>query len=118
MICAQRVRDAISEAVKEAGSASRLATILHPRVGREYNHRTVSAWRRGDAMPPADVYDAVLDYLNRSTRGRRGAKTLAARVSSLEAWRQRHDPSDRDREAHTPDHTSLEDYLPAEGDVT
>jgi hypothetical protein len=56
---ATTVANVISEAIGRAGKARALAKLIEPLVGREYADRTVSAWGRGDVMPPADVVIAA-----------------------------------------------------------
>ncbi|TMC03518.1 MAG: hypothetical protein E6J41_27210 [Chloroflexi bacterium] len=51
----------VAEAVERAGKALALARRIEPLIGRSYANRTVSAWARGDVMPPADaVFAAAL----------------------------------------------------------
>ncbi len=51
----------IAEAIDGTGKALALAGKIEPLVGRPYASRTVSAWSRGDVMPPADaVFAAAL----------------------------------------------------------
>lgn len=49
------VREAIKVAIERAGKAQALALRVESLLHRPYNHRTVSAWARGDAMPPGDA---------------------------------------------------------------
>ncbi len=49
----------VREAVDQAGKAQALALRIQTFLGRSYNHRTVSAWGRSAAMPPADAAFAV-----------------------------------------------------------
>lgn len=53
------VAEVVSEAIDRAGKALALATKIQPLIGRSYADRTVSAWGRGDVMPPADVVFAA-----------------------------------------------------------
>jgi hypothetical protein len=45
----------MAEAIDNAGKAMALSSRIEPIIGRTYADRTVSAWGRGDVMPPADV---------------------------------------------------------------
>jgi hypothetical protein len=45
----------MAEAIDNAGKALALGSKIQPLLGRSYADRTVSAWGRGDVMPPADV---------------------------------------------------------------
>ena len=53
------VAEVISEAIDRAGKALALARRIQPLLGRTYADRTVSAWGRGDVMPPADAVFAA-----------------------------------------------------------
>jgi hypothetical protein len=53
------VAEVVSEAIERAGKALALARKIEPLIGRTYADRTVSAWGRGDVMPPADAVFAA-----------------------------------------------------------
>ncbi len=53
------VASVIGQAIDEAGKALALAAKIEPLLGRTYAGRTVSAWSRGDIMPPADAVFAA-----------------------------------------------------------
>jgi transcriptional regulator with XRE-family HTH domain len=45
----------MQEAKSRAGKAGALALRMEPHVGRRYDEDSVSAWVRGQAVPPADA---------------------------------------------------------------
>jgi hypothetical protein len=53
------VASVIGQAIDQAGKALALAAKIEPLLGRTYAGRTVSAWSRGDVMPPADAVFAA-----------------------------------------------------------
>lgn len=57
------VADVVSEAIDRAGKAMALARKIEPLIGRTYADRTVSAWGRGDVMPPADAVLAAAQVM-------------------------------------------------------
>jgi hypothetical protein len=75
------VRDVVHGAVRRAGKAQALAAQLQDRLGRSYNYRTISAWARGDAMPPADALLAAAQAADISLDERLG---IGREVSQLE----------------------------------
>ncbi|MDQ6771639.1 MAG: hypothetical protein M3024_01410 [Candidatus Dormibacteraeota bacterium] len=69
---AQVVAQAISEAIDRSGKALALARKIQPLVGRLYANRTISAWGRGDVMPPADAAFAAAQATGVSLDGKLG----------------------------------------------
>src|SRR5215469_2046047 len=49
----------MEEAKNRAGKAAALAARMEPHVGRRYDEDSVSAWVRGQAVPPADAFLAA-----------------------------------------------------------
>ncbi len=78
----------IDQAIEEAGKALALAAKIEPLLGRSYAGRTVSAWSRGDVMPPADAVFAAAKVsgisLDEKLGVRREPNEIERRVASLE----------------------------------
>jgi hypothetical protein len=73
---AASVQDVVKEAIERVGKAHALALQIHSVLGRTYNHRTVSAWARGDAMPPGDALMAAAKVARVSLDARLMDKSL------------------------------------------
>ncbi len=75
------VAEVVSEAINRAGKALALARRIQPMIGRTYADRTVSAWGRGDVMPPADAVLAAAQVTGVSLDDRLG---ISREPSALE----------------------------------
>jgi transcriptional regulator with XRE-family HTH domain len=83
------VQGTIKEAIDHLGKAQALALRVQELLGRSYNHRTVSAWARGDAMPPADALLAAAQATDISLDAKLGiGREPSESEKQLEAMRQ------------------------------
>ncbi len=87
------------DAKGRSGKARAFLNQIEPLVGRAYSDRSVSAWLRGSAMPPADVLLAAAKVTGISVDGYLFGESLSARQDRLEAEAKERDATIRELRA-------------------